>query len=157
MAEGIQADPIEVDADIKRTEKRLKNLVDMAADSGDKSLLAKMREFESTLSELKEQKAGWAERKALKQHLLAINEGDLRRVLAATALKLRGDDELVLDMIGYSDKQRLVPDELRRVLTSLVERVVLDPKTRNFAIRYRLPVTGVNVASPRGFEPLLPP
>ena len=157
MAQGIQANPIEVEADIKLAEKRLKNLVDMAADSGDKSILAKIRELESTLTELREQKAAWMERKALKEKLLAINEEDMRRVLAANALKLRGDDELVLDMIGYSDKQRLVPDELRRVLTALVERVELDPKTRNFAIRYRLPVPGVKVASPRGFEPLLPP
>jgi hypothetical protein len=60
-------------------------------------------------------------------------------------------------MIGYDDKQRIEPDQLRRVLTALVERVELDPKTRNFAIRYRLPVTGVKVATPRGFEPRLPP
>ena len=157
MAQGIQADPLEVEANIKRAEKRLKNLVDMAADSGDKSILARIRGLESMLRELSEQKAAWMERKALKEKLLAIDEGDLRRVLGATALKLRGDDPHVLEMIGYSDKEKLAPDELRRVLTSLVERVVLDPKTRNFAIRYRLPVPGVKVASPRGFEPLLPP
>lgn len=158
MADGIEADPMMLDVDIKRTEKRLSNLVEMAADAGDKSLLAKIRELEATLASLQEQKTAWAERKALKERLRAIDEEDLRRILAATGLKLRGDDPLVLDMIGYSDKQRLEPDELRRVLTTLVERVELDPKTRDFTIRYRLPVqqfrgknlTGVKLASPRG-------
>ena len=84
---------------------------------------------------------------------------EVARVLAANALKLRGDDEMVLDMIGYCDRERLEPDQLRRVLVSLVERIELDPKTRQFNIRYRLPVTdtGVKVATPRGIEPLLLP
>jgi hypothetical protein len=60
-------------------------------------------------------------------------------------------------MIGYPAGPSLKPEELRRVLTSLVERIELDPKTRDFTIKYRLPVTGVKVASPRGFEPRLPP
>jgi hypothetical protein len=34
-------------------------------------------------------------------------------------------------------------DELRRVLTTLVERVELDPATRDMRVRYRIPLTGV--------------
>ncbi|HUG77883.1 MAG TPA: hypothetical protein VML57_10400, partial [Burkholderiales bacterium] len=74
---------------------------------------------------LREQKTAWAERKALKEKLLAIDEHDLRRALAATRLKIRGDDQIILDWIGYDDKERLGHDELRRVLVALVERVEL--------------------------------
>src|SRR6266404_3753922 len=49
--------------------------------------------------------------------------------------------------------RELKPEALRHVLTTLVERVELDPKTRDFDIKYRLPITGVKGASPRGFEP----
>ncbi len=126
--------------------------------------MGKIYELETTLVGLREQKAAAAERLALKEKLLAINEDDLRRALAATALAMRGDDPLVLEMISYKDRERIAPEALRRVLTALVERIELDPKTREFTIRYKLPVpirpkelTGVKLASPRGFEPLFAP
>ncbi len=55
--------------------------------------------------------------------------------------------------------QSLSAEALRHVLTALVDRIELDPKTDplEFAIHYRLPITGARVASPRGFEPRLPP
>lgn len=165
MADGIEADPIALDTDIRRVERRLANLVESVAESGGKALLGKINETEAALATLRAQKAAWAERKALKDKLSAITEGDMRRALAATALKLRGDDPAVLEMIGYTDRERVSPDALRRVLTALVERIELDPKTREIAIRYRLPVegpkarklTGVELASPRGFEPRFTP
>jgi hypothetical protein len=39
-----------------------------------------------------EQKAAWSERKVLKERLLALKEEDLPHILAATGLKLRGED-----------------------------------------------------------------
>ena len=47
------------------------------------------------------------------------------------------------------------PEALRHLLTALVERVELDPKTDplKFAIHYRLPITGARMASPQGSEP----
>jgi hypothetical protein len=58
-------------------------------------------------------------------------------------------------LLGYPNGPQLKPDELRRVLTALVERIELEPATREFTIRYRIPVTGVKMASPRGTEPRL--
>ena len=55
---------------------------------------------QEAFTELKEQKAAWMARKALKEKLPAINEEDMWRALAANTLKLRGDDKLILDMIG---------------------------------------------------------
>lgn len=159
MADGIEADPQALGAEIKRAERRLANLVDMAADTGDKALLAKIRDIEGQLATLREQRAAWADRKALKDKLAAINEDDMGWALAAYGLKLRGDSPDKLAMIGYSDKDKLAPDELRRVLTTLVERIELDAATRKFNIRYRLPVgtpaanaAGVKLASPQGYN-----
>jgi hypothetical protein len=163
MADGIEADPLAVDADIRQNERRLANLVTLAADSGNKALLAKIQETESTISNLREQKAAWTERKALKERLSGLNEADLLHILAASGLKLRGEnpamvDGLLIDLLGIDpEKHGLQRDELRGVLATLIKRVELDPKTREYSIHYRLPVTGVKVASPRGFEPRLPP
>ena len=63
----------------------------------------------------------------------------------------------MLDLL-YVEKYRIPKPTIRKVLTTIVERIELDPKTRVFKIKYRLPVkTGVKVASPRGFEPRLLP
>jgi hypothetical protein len=94
MADGIQADPIAIDSEIKRTEKRLNNLLEMAADSGDKTLLAKIRDLEATITRLREEKAAWAERKALKEKLLAVDEDDLVALLAANGWRPHGEPHL---------------------------------------------------------------
>ena len=46
--------------------------------------------------------------------------------------------------------------KLRDALTQLIERIEFDPEYRQSVIHYRLD-TGVKLASPRGFEPRLPP
>ena len=58
-------------------------------------------------------------------------------------------------LLGESEERRLSTDELRRVMHTLVDRVVLDPKTRELTVHYRLNVkpTGVKLASPRELEP----
>ena len=55
------------------------------------------------------------------------------------------------------DGEKLKPTDLRRVISTLVERIELDPLSKEFRMKYRLPLTGVRMASPRGFEPRLPP
>jgi hypothetical protein len=78
-------------------------------------------------------------------------------MLALNGVELR-DGGGTFQMLGYSEDQRLDAGEMRRVLCTLLERVELDPKTRELTLRYRLQVkTGVKLASPRGFEPRLPP
>jgi hypothetical protein len=53
----------------------------------------------------------------LKESLLSFDEKDLRDILAATALRLRGDGEKTIDLLGYPNGPQLKPDELRRVPT----------------------------------------
>jgi site-specific DNA recombinase len=155
MAVGIEADPQVLDKDIRKLEKQLGNLLDLAAESGDKSVLGRIRETEAKVATMREDKAAWAERAVLKKQLSAISVKDIRDTLAAVGLEVRGEKR-VLDMLDIPPEHRLEPGQLRQVLTTLVQRIELDPATRAFTIRYRLP-TGVKVASPRGFEPRLPP
>lgn len=103
---------------------------------------------------MRRNKAQWAERAALKARLTALNEEDLRKTLLATAVRRRGDDvDVEWGWAGLGSLDDLTHAELRHILTTLVERIVLDPATRKFDIHYRLPVaTGVKGASPRGFD-----
>ena len=157
MAAAIEDSPEVIEGDIKAAEKKLANLVDMAAETGDRALLGKIREIEANVTKLREQKAEWAERSVLKQRLLAIDAKDIRHVLAANGLEVRDGGAGMLELLGYSKEQRMQPDQLRRLLTSVISRVELDPKTRELTVLYRLPVTGVKLASPRGFEPRYSP
>jgi DNA invertase Pin-like site-specific DNA recombinase len=158
MANSIEADPITIDGDIKRTEKQLANLMDLGAETGDKALLVKIRDTEAKINKLREEKAAWAERAALKKALLAISEKDIREVMTLHGIEIKSGKE-TLSFLGYGEEHRLPPEELRTVLTSVLDRVELDPDTREITIKYRLPVSaaGVKLASPRGFEPRLPP
>ena len=90
--------------------------------------------------------------------LLTIDTDEIRTMLAINGLELREGGGMFY-LLSESEDRRLDAGELRRVLHTLVDRVELDPKTRELTLRYRLNVmpTGVKVASPRGFEPRLPP
>jgi hypothetical protein len=58
--------------------------------------------------------------------------------------------ELDWSFLGLGNLEQLTPEAVRHVLTTLVERIVLDPATLKYEIHYRLPLTGVRMASPRG-------
>ncbi len=158
MAHAIEADPKALDAELGKVTKQLNNLLNLGAESGDKAILDKIRELEARAAELREQKAAWAERAALKERLLTIDADEIRTMLSINGLELR-EGGGVFYLLGESEERRLDAGELRRVLHTLVDRVELDPKTRELTVHYRLNVkpTGVKLASPRGFEPRLPP
>ena len=75
-------------------------------------------------------------------------------MLTINGLELR-EGGGVFYLLSESEERRLDAGELRRVLHTLVDRVKLEPKTRELTLHYRLNVkpTGVKLASPRGFEP----
>ena len=153
MADGIEDDPGQLDAEIRKVEARLANTVGLAADSGSRALVEKVKELEAEVAGLRRDKALWAERSALKARLTTLTEEDLRKTLLATAVRRRGDDlDVEWGWAGLGNLADLSHQELRHILTTLIERIVLDPATRQFDVHYRLPVTGVQGASPRGFD-----
>ena len=64
------------------------------------------------------------------------------------------DVQRVLQEIGEAAKEN-AHSELRASIVSLIERVVLDPRTLEATLTYRVaaPSSGDKLASPRGFEP----
>ena len=61
-------------------------------------------------------------------------------------------DNLANDMVS------LVRNELKDFLSGIIGKVAMDPETLNCQIHYTIPAsTGELMASPRGFEPRLPP
>ena len=70
-----------------------------------------------------------------------VKESDVRKMLKALA-----EDILLLDR-----------EYLKDFLKGVVENITLDQKTRTGRINYKIQASGVKVASPRGFEPRLPP
>ena len=128
MANGIEAEPLTIDVDIKRTEKQLANLMDLGAESGDKALLVKIRETEARINKLREEKAAWVERSALKKVLLEISVKDIRDVLTLTGIEIKSGKES-LGLLGYGAEHQLPPDQLRKFLTSVLDHVELDANT----------------------------
>lgn len=127
----------------------MSNLLNLGAERGDKAILDRMRELEARAAELREQKAAWVKRAALKKRLLTIDADDIRTMLSINGLELR-EGGGAFYLLGESDDRRLNASELRRVLHTLVDQVELDPKTRQLTARYRLNArpTGVKLASP---------
>ena len=75
-----------------------------------------------------------------------MDESSIARFLASLA-----DD---IEQAGADDRERI-----KDVLLALVSRITLDPDTHRCEVEYLIDVTenSNNLASPRGFEPLLPP
>lgn len=110
--------------------------------------------MEKEITDLRNDKAEWAERAALKRALSTITEKTVRNILSVNGLELR-DGGGFMDMLEYPPEEMPVLQlrALRRLLVTLLDRIELDPNTRAFTLKYRLPVaTGVKVASPRGLE-----
>lgn len=60
---------------------------------------------------------------------------------------------------NLADEMRLYdPVELKDFLTSILDRIELDPEESTLQLCYRIPLrSGLSLASPGGLEPLLPP
>jgi hypothetical protein len=129
------------------------------AETGDRDILARIHTVRGRLDTAREAAADQRQRAELKKQLDGIKKSDVRTMLSANAWDLReglsGENSTIY--LVYGDEYAMDRDSMRQVLASTVSKIVLDPKTREFRIQYRLPLTGVKMASPRGFEPRLPP
>ena len=93
-------------------------------------------------TEIDEKSATLASQVAENRVLRCVTEEDVRLILS--------------DLVTHiADLERA---ELKGPLRVLLAKIVLDPGSLNARIHYAIPAaTGVMVASPRGFEPRLPP
>ena len=104
--------------------------------------LRKIDELEQQRKTLLEEIARLEKENGFNAQLAHITEPSVRQVLNGVVAEMRSmDREALKDMLG-----------------SLAEKVVLDPVGLSCRIHYRIGIEGRNkLASPRGFEPRLPP
>ena len=143
MADSIEDNPVALDGALRSTEAKIKRVADAVADSGLGSLANKLRELEGERDRLRQERALVAERAKLKRTLRSLRSADVVAMVEFSGAPVEGQD---IDVPA-----------MRHVLGALVERVERDPQSRRLRAHYRFRISGAKLASPRGFEPRLPP
>jgi hypothetical protein len=145
MADAIEDNPQALDTALRKCLGRIERVTNAVAEDGSSAALrAKLQQLEAEHERLISERAAAADRARLKRGLLTLTTKHVEAMLEFSSVPLPG---IELD-VPY----------LRRTLGALVRRVELDPETRTSRIQYSVPLTGgAKVASPRGFEPRLPP
>ncbi len=143
QARAIISDPKVIDGQLRDVQAKLKRLTDaVAAGNGFSSLRERMAELETEQTRLLAEKGQCAQRAGIKASLLDMTPDHVRWMLS-------------LEAMGAPSLQGEQRQRVRERLSLLLECISLDPSTRELRLHYRF--TGVKVASPRGFEPRLPP
>jgi site-specific DNA recombinase len=125
-------------AEVRDLDKRIARLTGLLEETDEPApLLRRIEDLERTRAEAADRLATMEDAARQAKAMAMVTEGDVRRMLDALA-----EDLATLDR-----------EHLKDFLSSVVERITLDPATRAGEIRYRLAATGFKVASPRGFEP----
>tara|TARA_R100001086_G_scaffold235583_1_gene158548 strand:- start:136 stop:1656 length:1521 start_codon:yes stop_codon:yes gene_type:complete len=129
---------------IDQVDTRIQRLVELASTSSApdaflRSVESKENERRQLLSAINE----LDEQSSAENYLASLTEFDIKRAL----------DQL------FKDLHALDRESLKDFICRIVERVVVaaDKKNPRMVIHYRIHIRGFNMASPRGFEPLLPP
>ncbi len=106
------------------------------------SVLRKVDDIEDQRSEIERRILAWQKDDESAQGLADITDAQVKTMLGRMA----------------DDMQLYERDELKDFLATILDRVELDPDEATLQVCYRIPLRGGNsVASPRGFEPRLPP
>ena len=129
-------------AEIDRKAMRLADLV--AQTSAPNALLRQIETLETEREELARALARFQSDEGVARALRTIHAGDVRRMMAGILEDLQAGD----------------PAALKDALTQIIEKVELSPDSFDATVTYRIAPgmkTGEQVASPRGFEPRLPP
>ena len=144
MADGIEADPVALDGEMKSREAA-GNLLELARhgregvarkDSRDPKHHRLTAPAEKRLDRTCNAKTAPPRDRREGHYVCALHErpGYFR---AAKTFRRR------FQRVRLGEHMRLSRDEMRKVLTTLVERIELEPTSRELSIRYRIPVTGV--------------
>ncbi len=129
-------------ADIAALERKIARVTELLAEGPPRPLLEQIRKYEE-------------ERERIRAGVID-HETRLRQARAIAGITER-DVELLLEGMA-EDMTTLNPAELRDFLRDSIGRVVLDEATLSCRIYYEIPaVSGDKMATPRGFEPRLPP
>ena len=142
-AKAIISDPKVIDGQLRHVQSQLNRLTDaIAAGDSFNSLRIRMTELEAEQTRLLAEKGQCAQKAGIKASLLEMTTDHVRWMLS-------------LEAFGAASIKGEQRQRLRERLSRMLERISLEPATRELRLHYRF--TGVKLASPRGFEPRLPP
>jgi hypothetical protein len=91
-AAAIDTSPASLINALRAVEQKISKLVDMAADTGNRSLVAKLEELEAERDRLQQERATLAEREKLKQGLRNLRTRDVEAMLEFAAKLLDGQE-----------------------------------------------------------------
>jgi len=143
-APGGEARQLEkIEQDIAALDRQTSRLTDLLTETtSPDALLRKIEKIEADRGRLIERAEAVREEAHRAQELRRVKESDVRVMLAGLA----------------EDMPAMPPELLGDFVRGLTERITLDPSTFQGEIHYRIAVSsGELMASPRGFEPRLPP
>jgi site-specific DNA recombinase len=148
MADEIEENPKELEAALRACNAKIERITSAIADmSSSLALKTKLLELEREREKLTVDRAAAAERAGFKRALRRLTAKHVEAMLEFAAVPLPGLEE---DVLG-----------LRRTLGAFVRRVAFDADSRDLRVEYsvelRSGISGAKLASPRGFEPRLPP
>ena len=167
FGKSIKVDVKSIDAEISEQRKQLDNLLDLVA-SGSKAAADKVSKLEAEIDRLGQLKADQSSNLVVKSKIASLDQQAIAQWLVLSldisgwrGSKIDKDDEdpllevpeFIADLEKSNGEARL---RVRRWITSLLSRIVYDPETRAIELHYRWG-SGVNLASPRGFEPRYSP
>ena len=128
---------------IAKLDARSSKLLEMACDLKTPApVLRRVDELERERGEVEQRIVGWEKEDESAQALANVTDAQVRTMLGHMA-----------------DEMRLYErNALKDFLTSILDRIELDPDQQTLQLCYRIPLRGgVSVASPRGFEPRYSP
>ena len=130
-------------AEIAKLDDHSSQLLEMAVKLKSRApVLRKVDDIEDQRSEIERRILAWEKDDESSQALADITDAQVKTMLGRMA------DEM----------QLYERSELKDFLATILDRVELDPEESTVQVCYRIPLRGGNsVASPRGFEPRLPP
>lgn len=143
MADGIVDDPGALDGALRGLDAKIGRLTTLVAETGNRALIAKLDELEVERTGLLAERATAADRARMKKNLRRITAKQVEAMLEFAPVNIAEGSEID---VPY----------MRRTLGALVRRIELDPQARTVQFNYTVGL-GAKLASPRGFEPLLPP
>ncbi len=129
-------------AEIAKLDKRSSELLDRALEVKSRApILRKVDELEDQRCEIERRILAWEKEDESAQARADITDAHVKKMLGRMADEMRLYDR----------------NDLKDFLTTILDRVELDPDEATLQVCYRIPLRGGNsMASPRGFEPRLP-
>ena len=129
-------------ADMEALDRKIAKITELLPEGPQRPLLEQIRRFEERREKIRAD--------------VIDHETRLKQARAIAGIKER-DVVAILDNLA-NDLATLDTGQLREFVRSIVARIVMDARDLTCRIHYEIPaVSGDKLASPRGFEPRLPP